>query len=104
MILVLRAMPILLAAACLVLGSSVAADQVGEQQIQPKDGIFVGIHKRQGVGGRPSTVRITDGTTFIDVTEQEYRERGYTPLIETLPVLIIQRLSPRVPASGGSDK
>jgi hypothetical protein len=34
----------------------------------------------------------------LDSTEQEYRERGYVPAFDKMPMLIIQRLSPmRVP-------
>ena len=85
MIPVLRLVLILVAAACLALGSPVAAEK-------QESGVFTGIHSKEGVGGRPNTARITDGKTFIDITEQEYRERGYIPAFDQLPVLIIQRL------------
>jgi|SRR6266850_1845081 len=93
MIHMLRIVPILLAVvACFSLGSSVAAELAGEKQDQQESTAFKGIHKKRGVSGRPNTARITDGKTFIDITEQEYRERGYMPAFDQLPVLIIQRL------------
>jgi hypothetical protein len=81
------------AAACLAFGSAVAAE-----------GVFTGIHSKEGVNGRPNTVRITDGKTFLDITEQEYRERGYIPTFEKLPMLIVRRLSPRIPVPQEQDK
>jgi hypothetical protein len=104
MIRMLRILPILLAGvACFVLGSSVAAEQAGEKQDQQEGMVFKGIHKTQrGVVGQPDTARITDRKTFIDITEQEYRERGYTPAFDQLPVLIIQRNS--VPQRHGNQE
>jgi hypothetical protein len=87
----LRSTPILLAVVgYLTLGISLAAEQVIRDQ--PEITAFTGIHARRGIGGKPNTARITDGKAFIDVTEQEYRERGYLPPYDKLPVLIIQRL------------
>ena len=40
----------------------------------------------------------------MDITEQEYRERGYMPAFEKLPVLVIQRLPVRVPVPSEQDK
>jgi len=77
----LRILPILLAGvACFALGSSVAAEQAGEKQDQQEGMVFKGIHKTQrGVVGQADTARITDRKTFIDITEQEYRERATHP-------------------------
>jgi hypothetical protein len=87
----LRSAPILSAVVgCLTLGNSLMAEQVIRDQ--PEIAAFTGIHARRGVGGKPNTARITDRKTFMDVTEQEYRERGYVPPYDKLPVLIIQRL------------
>jgi hypothetical protein len=97
MILELRAALILFAFACLALDSMVAAEQVGEKQDRQEGRVFTGIHTKRGVGGRPNTARITDGKIFIDITEQEYRERGYIPAFDKMPMLIIQRLPVRVP-------
>jgi hypothetical protein len=79
-------------AACLGLGNSVAVAQVGERKDLQESTDFKGIHWKRGIGGRPNTARITDGKTFTNVTEQEYRERGYAPIFEKLPELIVQRV------------
>jgi hypothetical protein len=91
MIPVLRA-ALILFAFCLALDSTVAAKQPGEKQDRQEGRVFTGIHTKRGVGGRPNTARITDGKIFIDITEQEYRERGYIPAFDKMPMLIIQRL------------
>ena len=67
---VLRFLLVLFVAACPTLDSLAAAE---------KRGVFTGIRSKEGVGGRPKTARITDGKTFIDITEQEYREQGLHP-------------------------
>jgi hypothetical protein len=88
--------PILLAVvACFTLGSSVAIAQLAEKQDQQESTTFKGIHRNCGINGLPGTVTITDGKTYVRVTEQEYRERGYTPEFDRLLVLIIQRLPVR---------
>jgi hypothetical protein len=105
MIQMLRITPILFAVvACFAPGSSVAAEQAGERQDQQASGVFTGIHSKRGIGGRPNTVRMTDGNTFMDITEQEYRQRGYIPAFDKLPVLIIQRLPVRVPVPNEEHK
>ena len=94
----LRIAPILFAVvACFAPGNSIAAEQAGEKQGLRANGVFTGIHSKRGVGGRPNTARMTDGKTFIDITEQEYRQRGYIPAFDKLPVLITHRLPVRVP-------
>jgi hypothetical protein len=83
--------PILLAVvACFTLGSSVAIAQLAEKQDQQESTAFKGIHRNRRINGLPGTV-ITDGKTYVRVTEREYRERGYAPEFDGLPVLIIQR-------------
>jgi hypothetical protein len=94
-----RIVPILLAVVvCFAFGRSVAAEQDDGKQDQQESIAFTGIHKKRGAGGQPNAVRITDGKTFMDITEQEYRARGYTPAFEQLPVLIVQRIPVRIPA------
>jgi hypothetical protein len=84
--------PILLAVvACFTLGSSVAIAQLAEKQDQQESTAFKGIHRNRRINGLPGTVTITDGKTYVRVTEREYRERGYAPEFDGLPVLIIQR-------------
>jgi hypothetical protein len=94
---VFRFVLILLIAAWLPLDSPVAAE--GQES-----GVFTGIHSKEGVGGRPKTARITDGRTIKDITEQEYRERGYVPAFEKLPVLFVRRLPVRIPIPNEQDK
>ena len=91
MISLLRKSPFVLALAFTV-GSPVAVAQAVERNDQHEEAAFTGIHAKRGVGEKPNTARITDGKTFKDVTEQEYRERGYIPSYDKLPVLIIQRI------------
>jgi hypothetical protein len=82
----------LIAAGVLGLGSAVAANQDNPQEISA----FTGVHAKHGVGGKPNITRITNGKEFRNITEEEYRQGGYAPPYERLPVLIIQRL-PVVP-------
>jgi len=51
-----------------------------------------GIQTRCGKIGHPNIVRITDGKTYLDVTEQEYRARGYQPDFDKLPRIIVKRV------------
>ncbi len=46
-----------------------------------------GLHRHEG------TARISDGVTFRDLTEQQYRDGGYTPDFDELPTLMVQRVS-----------
>jgi hypothetical protein len=89
---VLRPVLITFVVTCLTLGSAVAAEK-------QESAVFTGIHSKDGVNGRPNTARITDGKTFLDITEQEYRERGYIPTFEKLPMRIVRRLPVRIPAN-----
>jgi hypothetical protein len=97
MMLVLRLVLILFAGAFLAPDSLVAAEK-------QESGVFTGIHSKEGSGGRPNTARITDGKTFIDITEQEYRERRYVPAFDKLPTLIVRRLPVRIPIPSEQDK
>ena len=45
-----------------------------------------GLHKHDG------TARISDGVTFRDLTEQQYRDGGYAPDFDALPTLVVQRV------------
>jgi len=94
---VLRLVLILFACACLAPDGLVAAEK-------QESGVFTGIHSKEGVGGRPNTARITDGKTFVDITEQEYRERGYIPAFNKLPMLIVRRLPVRIRVPSEQDK
>jgi hypothetical protein len=71
------------------------------QRDQHQNAAFTGLYRKGSVNGRSETVRITNGKTYVDVTEQEYRERGYSPPYESLPTRIIQRLPVRIPAPTG---
>jgi hypothetical protein len=75
-----------------MLGSAVAAEK-------QQSGIFTGNHSKEGANGRPNTARITDGKTFLDITEQEYREQGDIQTFEGLPRRIVRRLPVRIPAN-----
>ncbi len=86
-----------LATTCLALGSAVAAEK-------QESGVFTGVHSNEGVGGRPNTARITDGKNFMDITEQEYRDRGYIPAFDKLPMVIVRRLPVRIPVPREQDR
>ena len=104
MIPVLSRLPIALAfvVSCTV-GSSLATAQVSEKQDQQEATAPKGIHRNRGINGQPETATITDGRTHTRITEQEYRERGYAPEFEKLPVLIVQRVPVRIPAQDHVD-
>jgi hypothetical protein len=89
----LKFVAILLGATCWALDDSVAA----EQQNQHQNARFTGLYRNESVSGRSETGRVTDGKTNIDVTEQEYRERGYAPPYESLRTRIVRRLPVRIP-------
>ncbi len=94
---VLKFLLILFVAACPTLDSLAAAENQAR-------GVFTGIHSKEAVGGRPNTARISDGKTFIDISEQEYREQGYIPTFDKLPMLIVRRLPVRIPAPSEQDR
>jgi hypothetical protein len=58
---------------------------------------FMGIHRSEGLNGRPKTVTVTDGKSFIQLTEEDYRAGGYRPAYERLPTKIIRRVPVRAP-------
>ncbi|WP_375306147.1 hypothetical protein WI560_30620 [Bradyrhizobium sp. A11] len=53
---------------------------------------FTGMHRNESIGGRPETATITDGKSFIRLTEEQYRTGHYRPAYETLPTRIVRRL------------
>ena len=97
MVLVLRLAPLLFATAFLAPDSSLAGEK---QEIR----VFTGVLSIEGVGGRPNKARITDGKTFLDITEQEYRDRGYIPAFDTLLVRFVRRLPVRIPVPSEQNK
>jgi hypothetical protein len=87
----LKAILVLLVIACCALERSVASED------QSQTARFTGLYRKEGKNGQPDTVRITDGKSFIDISEKEYRERGYAPPYERLLTQIIRRVPVRVP-------
>ena len=83
--------------ALLIIAAPIAAEQANEKVTQPQNGTFTGIHRNQGVLGQTETVTITDGRSFVRLTEQEYRAGGYWPPYEKLSTIFVQRLPVRVP-------
>ncbi|WP_407157067.1 hypothetical protein [Bradyrhizobium sp. STM 3557] len=63
---------------------------------QSADAAFKGIGRHKGLNGGAETVTISDGKTYLRITEQEYREHGYAPEFEHLPTIFVQRLPVRV--------
>lgn len=86
----------------LMLGGSLANAQAVDSP-QQTSALFRGIHRHLGIHGGPETVTVTDGKTYLRVTEQEYRERGYEPEFKHLPTIIVQRLPVRVRIPPGVD-
>jgi hypothetical protein len=80
---------------CSTLGNSGVIAQVSESARQA-DPAFTGIHRNEGINGGLETVTITDGKTYVRITEQEYRQRGYAPEFHRLPTLIVERLPVRI--------
>lgn len=72
-------------------------------QVSATPETFTGIHRNEGVNGRPETVTITDGRSFIRLTEQQYRAGGYRPAYEALLTRIIRRLPLKKPAPADLD-
>lgn len=66
-------------------------------QVSAKPETFTGIHRKESVTGRAETATVTDGKSFIRLTEQEYRAGGFWPPYETLPTIIVRRLPVRIP-------
>jgi hypothetical protein len=69
-----------------------AAEQINRQQGEPHAGSFVGLHRNEARNGKPETVTVTDGKTYLDISEQEYLDGGYTPPFEKLWMRIIRRI------------
>ena len=72
--------------------SLAAEEQAGAKANPPQNATFTGTHRNQGLHGRPETATVTDGKSYIRLTEQEYRFGGYRPPYQTLPMVIVQRL------------
>nr|WP_212076190.1 hypothetical protein [Bradyrhizobium diazoefficiens] len=72
-------------------------------QVSATPETFTGIHRNEGVNGRPETVTITDGKSFIQLTEEEYRAGGYQPAYETLWTRFVRRLPVRKPVPADRD-
>jgi hypothetical protein len=96
----LRVAPILLVTACWVLDRPFAAEAANEQQDRQQVGAFTGLYRNESRNGRPETVRVTDGKIYIDISEQEYRDRGYAPPFESLWTRIVRRLPVQPPVPG----
>jgi len=90
----IRSFTSLLTLTVVLSGSTVVAQVVGPPET------FTGIHRNEGANGRPETVTITDGTSFAQLTENEYRAGGYRPAYEKLPTRIVRRIPvrKRIPA------
>lgn len=79
----------------LALGSEVAFTK---DVALPQEGnaAFKGIYRQKNVNGQAETVTLTNGKAHLELTEQEYRERGYAPEWEHLPTKFVQRLPVRI--------
>ncbi|QQO15267.1 hypothetical protein JJB99_03525 [Bradyrhizobium diazoefficiens] len=64
---------------------------------------FTDIHRSKGAYGRPKTVTITNGKSFSQLTEEEYRAGGYRPAYESLPTVIVRRIPVRKPIPADKD-
>ncbi|WP_198400010.1 hypothetical protein [Bradyrhizobium yuanmingense] len=61
-------------------------------QVVAKSETFTGIHRMEGVRGRPETATVSNGKSFVQLTERQYRTGGFWPPYETLPTIIVRRL------------
>ncbi|WP_298882052.1 hypothetical protein [uncultured Bradyrhizobium sp.] len=93
----MRLIAIPLAFTVMLSGPSVVA------QVSATPETFTGIHRSERGNGRPETVTVTDGKSFIQLTVEEYRIGGYRPAYESLPTRIIRRLPVRAPAPADLD-
>ncbi|TPQ40468.1 hypothetical protein C2U70_05060 [Bradyrhizobium guangdongense] len=57
----------------------------------PDPATFTGLYRNEGVNGQPETVTVTDGKSYVRLTEQEYRAAGYQPAYDTLLTRIVRR-------------
>ena len=81
-------------AMALMLTVMVAAPDV-IAQVGAKPETFKGTHRNERVNGRPETVTITDGKSYVNLTEEEYRAGGYRPAYNALPTRIVRRIPVR---------
>lgn len=72
-------------------------------QVSATPETFTGIHRDEGANGRPKVVTITDGKSFLQLTEDEYRTGGYRPAYEKLPTRIVRRIPVRKPVPADQD-
>ncbi|WP_426612934.1 hypothetical protein [Bradyrhizobium sp. McL0616] len=91
----LKAIPIVLVTACCAFDRSVASED------QNQTARLTGLYRNEGRNGQPETARITDGKSFTDISEKEYRERGYSPPYEHLWTRVIRRLPVQIPLPNG---
>jgi hypothetical protein len=89
-------------ATLLMLAVVLSATSVVAQVSAPSE-TFTGIHRNEAVSGRPETVTITDGKSFIQLTEREYRASGYRPAYEKLPTKLVRRVPVRKPFPADQD-
>jgi hypothetical protein len=86
-----------LVAALIVLLLGITCPIAAAQATDSQSGIFTGIHRNHKGWGKPETVTITDGKSYMVLSEQDYRAGGYWPPYEKLPTIIVQRLPVRIP-------
>ncbi|WP_142250975.1 MULTISPECIES: hypothetical protein [Bradyrhizobium] len=72
-------------------------------QVVAKPETFTGIHRKERVRGRSETATVSDGKSFVQLTERRYRTGGFWPPYETLPTIIVRRLPVRSRASANHD-
>lgn len=86
----------------LTLYSMLAAPGAMAQVSAPPE-TFTGIHRSEGANGRPKVVTVTDGKSFLQLTEDEYRAGGYRPAYDKLPTWIVRRIPVRKPIPADQD-
>ncbi|PDT84025.1 hypothetical protein CO669_32380 [Bradyrhizobium sp. Y36] len=72
-------------------------------QVAAKPETFTGINRKESVRGRPETATVSDGKSFVQLTERDYRAGGFRPPYETLPTIVVRRLPVRSRAPASHD-
>ncbi|EHR00027.1 hypothetical protein Bra471DRAFT_00564 [Bradyrhizobium sp. WSM471] len=72
-------------------------------QVSATPETFTGIYRNGHANGQPETVTISDGKSFIDLTEEDYRAGGYRPAYERLPTRFVRRVPVRKPTAADQD-
>jgi len=85
----IRSLAIALMWTVMVAGPGVVA------QVGARPETFNGTHRNESVNGRPGTVTVTDGKSYVQLTEEEYRAGGYRPAYDALPTRIVRRIPVR---------